>query len=219
MITTIDKIKELENELLVQIHNSNYNDLEMLESEINQHRKELEKIYSELIRNKHFRFISLNGEYKVEFEEIVNLDTTYGCLKYNIYINKNGIKELILGNIIAEYIYEDLEPNKYHKIHREIYKEYDNNLTRKEKDAIWSEVQQFKDNAKLREIEIRAIIEDNERRRRKNVVEKVKPQMYEQNKDTLKSFYRILAKNFHPDIGGDDKSMQVLTELKRIWGV
>ena len=44
----------------------------------------------------------------------------------------------------------------------------------------------------------------------------------EENKDTLKQFYRVLSKKFHPDANPDtdtSKEMQLLNQLKEQWGV
>ena len=41
----------------------------------------------------------------------------------------------------------------------------------------------------------------------------------ENDKASLKRFYKALAMKFHPDIGGTEEEMKLLNKLKDEWGV
>lgn len=41
----------------------------------------------------------------------------------------------------------------------------------------------------------------------------------DKEKEYLKKFYRILATKFHPDVTGDNETMQFLNKLKEQWGI
>lgn len=59
--------------------------------------------------------------------------------------------------------------------------------------------------------------------KRKRVFEKEYKEALQMNinnsKDFYKQCYRVLAKNIHPDTGGNLEAMQYLNQLKTIWGV
>lgn len=194
-----------------------------LEEQLKSKQQQAKEIKEKILMNKK----ALNLE--VEFVEVLE-DSIIGgkTLYYDIYLVSNlEVKEIVLEKVLYSY-FEDIDINKsfdciISPIRRNI------NLLEEEKDFVIGQCLNFKDTAIKREEEIssqyKSFYDDlqdkinKEKSRRKVQNDNIQTVITDENKPTLKKFYKTLAQSFHPDKGGSHEEMQLVNLLKESWRV
>lgn len=169
------------------------NRMNEIDKEISSLRTERESLMRR--RSSLFEELDIECELKYEFVEKEKIGLSRDCV---FYVEVDGHKQIF----VSASVYSDESPlDSWSFIMNKVPERYKNDFIMLWKKAHYEEVEEFS----------RRLEELNKRRNSKDE--------YGDNKDFYKQTYRTLAKNIHPDEGGNVEAMQCLNQLKVMWGI
>ncbi|WP_434283525.1 DUF3102 domain-containing protein [Clostridium botulinum] len=220
-------LNKIEEDLESEVENVELEELVQLEKDLEKHNQKIKEIKEKVIINKYKKHKQKSNNFKIVTTEIIeNFGQTLTLnlgLKYNFYAERDNSKLLILENIDYYYIKDYKIEDRYNLINyntKEIEKEI--------KQAIILKVIEMQKTVEERYEQVAAESEKvgyekfyadfNEKH--KDELNQIENHEQKRKKEILKKFCRTLAKTYHPDkYGGDGTEMQIVNQLKEMWGV
>ncbi|APU60760.1 DUF3102 domain-containing protein [Clostridium botulinum] len=220
-------LNKIEEDLESEVENVELEELVQLEKDLEKHNQKIKEIKEKVIINKYKKHKQKSNNFKIVTTEIIeNFGQTLTLnlgLKYNFYAERDNSKLLILENIDYYYIKDYKIEDRYNLIN------YNTKEMEKEiKQAIILKVIEMQKTVEERYEQVAAesqkvgyekfYADFNEKH--KDELNQIETPEQKRGKEILKKFYHTLAKIYHPDkYGGDGTEMQIVNQLKEMWGV
>ncbi|EJO5347011.1 DUF3102 domain-containing protein [Clostridium botulinum] len=220
-------LNKIEEDLESEVENVELEELVQLEKDLEKHNQKIKEIKEKVIINKYKKHKQKSNNFKIVTTEIIeNFGQTLTLnlgLKYNFYAERDNSKLLILENIDYYYIKDYKIEDRYNLIN------YNTKKMEKEiKQAIILKVIEMQKTVEERYEQVAAesqkvgyekfYADFNEKH--KDELNQIETPEQKRGKEILKKFYHTLAKIYHPDkYGGDGTEMQIVNQLKEMWGV
>ncbi|NFL55727.1 DUF3102 domain-containing protein [Clostridium botulinum] len=221
-------LNKIEEDLESEVENVELEELVQLEKDLEKHNQKIKEIKEKVIINKYKKHKEQSNDFKIVAKEVIeNFGkdmSDFGLeLKYNFYIKRDKVELLISENIDYYWIQDYKIEDQYNLINHKT-----KNTEEEIKQAIILKVIEMQKTIEKRYEEIteesKKVAQENFYKdfneKHKDELNQIENHEQKRKKEILKKFCRTLAKTYHPDkYGGDGTEMQIVNQLKEMWGV